>query len=229
MLLLTFDDHHVRSWHAVRELFADYAARVSFFVSEPDRLDAEEWRMLAELAADGHTVGAHGWRHLNAPERIAAGPGYLAEEVEPCVGLLRAHGFAPRTFAYPVSRRDAASDEVLGSVFTRLRGGIPVKADTELSTLDDLFVPLEEVAARRVLLGASIDTGRAFRPAGVTDASVAAALDRAATGGECLTLYGHAIAAEHEANHTSPARVEAVLAGAARLGLACRGFDELDA
>ncbi|MEU0565072.1 polysaccharide deacetylase family protein [Nonomuraea sp. NPDC005983] len=231
MLLLTFDDYFVRTWSAVRGLFTAYDARVSFFISEPDRLDAEEWRMLRDLAADGHTVGAHGWRHRWAPDRIAelGGDGYLAEDVTPCVELLRAQGFAPRSFAYPVSRHCEKSDQVLGGVFSRLRGGVPVKPAVDLSTLDDLFVPLAEVPSRRVLLGASIDTGKAFRPAGVGDASVSAALRRAADRQECLTLYGHAVADRHEANHTAPARVEAILAQAAELGLPCRGFDELDA
>ncbi|WP_030908315.1 polysaccharide deacetylase family protein [Streptosporangium amethystogenes] len=230
ILLLTFDDYFVPEWSAAREIFTRYGARVTFFISEPYKLGADDWRGLRELADDGHTVGAHGYRHLWAPDRIAAlgGDGYLREDVDPCLDALRGHGFEPRCFAYPVSRRDGASDEVLGRIFTRLRGGARIDPGTDLASADAIFVPAAEAAGRRVLLGAGVDTGKEFRPAGVSDASVRSALVRAAERAEAVTFYAHAIADRHQANHTAPGRVEAILAQASELGLGSLGFDDLD-
>ncbi|MEU5864254.1 MULTISPECIES: polysaccharide deacetylase family protein [unclassified Nonomuraea] len=230
ILLMTFDDFFVPEWSAMRGLFREYGARVTFFVSEPYRIDDDGWRRLRELADDGHTVGAHGYRHLWAPDRIAAlgGDGYLAEDVTPCLAALRAHGFEAACFAYPVSRRDERSDAVLGGVFHRLRGGARHPAEGGLDTVDEIFTPAAELAGRRVLIGAGIDTGKLFRPAGVDDASVRSALVRAAEREEAVTFYAHAVADSHECNHVSPARLETVLAQAAELGLDVLGFDDLD-
>lgn len=231
ILLLTFDDYFVSEWSTARRLFTEYGARVTFFISEPYKVDRDGWDRLRELAADGHAVGAHGLRHLWAPDRIAAvgGEGYLREDVEPCLEALRGQGFRPRSFAYPVSRRDEDSDRVLGEVFTRLRGGTGHPAEGGLDRLEEIFVPVADLPERRVLIGAGIDTGKQFKPAGVDDASVRSALRRAAARDEAVTFYAHAVAETHEANHLSPRRLESVLAQAAELGLRCRSFDELDA
>ncbi|MFB9208327.1 polysaccharide deacetylase family protein [Nonomuraea spiralis] len=230
ILLMTFDDFFVPEWSAMRGMFREHGARVTFFISEPYKLDDDAWRRLRELAGDGHTVGAHGLRHLWAPDRIAAlgGDGYLAEDVDPCLAALRAHGFEAASFAYPVSRRDERSDAVLGGVFRRLRGGTGHPAEGGLDTLDEIFTPVAEVAGRRVLIGAGIDTGKLFKPAGVDDASVRSALVRAAAREEAVTFYAHAVADSHECNHVSPARLEMVLTQAAELGLRVLGFDDLD-
>lgn len=227
VLLLTFDDFFVPEWSAAREILRRHGSRVTFFLSELDRV--ADWAPLRELAEDGHTVGAHGWRHLHAPDRIAAvgGPAYLREEIGPCVAGLRAEGFAPRSFAYPVSARDEGSDEVLCSVFARLRGGLSVPYDTQIAAVEEFFVPVDALAERRVLIGAGADTGKLFQPRGLGDASLLGGLRRAAERDECLTLYAHAIAGTHEANHISPERVGWLLDQAAELGLRALGFDDL--
>lgn len=231
ILLLTFDDYFVREWSAVRSLFTAYDSKVTFFISEPYKVDRDGWDRLRELASDGHTVGAHGLRHLWAPDRIAAvgADGYLREDVEPCLEALRGQGFEARSFAYPVSRRDEESDRVLGEVFTRLRGGTAPPAEGGLDRLEEIFVPVADLPTRKVLIGASIDTGKLFKPAGVDDASVRSALVRAARRDEAVTLYAHAVASTHEANHTSPKRLEFVLAQARELGLSILDFHQLDA
>ena len=229
-LLLTFDDFFVPEWSAARELLRSYDAHVTFFVSELDRLSDEDWPRLRELAADGHTVGAHGWRHLNAALRVAevGAKAYLREEIDPCVARLRSERLDPQYFAYPVSARSETSDAVLTTEFRRLRGGCAILDGTEPAEVDAIFTPIADLPQRRVLIGAGADNGRNFHPRGLTDAALAGALHRAADRNEALTLYAHAIADTHEANYITPARLTRLLDLAAELDLSCLGLNELD-
>ncbi|MCX4869277.1 polysaccharide deacetylase family protein [Streptomyces sp. NBC_00825] len=229
VLLLTFDDIFVPEWSTARELFAAHDARVSFFVSALDRLTPADWPLLRELAADGHTVGAHGLRHLNAAERVAevGSDTYLRDEVDPCVAGLRSEGLDPRTFAYPYSARSETSDALLTKVFTRLRGGLSVPEGRELADIGDFFVPVAELPERRILIGAGADNGAQHQPRGNSDAMLLGGLRRAAERGEVFTLIAHAIADTHEHNYIAPARIDWLLTQAAELGLRCLGFDDL--
>jgi peptidoglycan/xylan/chitin deacetylase (PgdA/CDA1 family) len=114
-LALSFDDAHVDDWFAMRGLLAAHGARVTFFVTRYDRQSAERRAELAQLAADGHAVEAHGLRHRNAPDYVEEhGLGaYLDEEALPSIDLLRADGFEPIAFAYPFGARTGELDRAL--------------------------------------------------------------------------------------------------------------------
>ncbi|MFF8914791.1 polysaccharide deacetylase family protein [Streptomyces sp. NPDC015032] len=228
-LLLTFDDRHVREWAAAAPLFRLYDARVTFFICEPDRLDRDDVRLLRRLADDGHTIGCHGMRHERAPEFIAAhGAGaYLDREVVPALESLRRLGFPSRSFAYPCSARDAGTDRLLLALFERLRGGVSADRRTDPSLTAELRVPAGDIAARRVLLGCSVDSGRGTVTYGDDLAGVVTALRRTADDGGVTTLYAHCVADAHEANHVTPARLEKLLALADGMSLPSVGFDEL--
>jgi peptidoglycan/xylan/chitin deacetylase (PgdA/CDA1 family) len=150
-VLLTFDDRHLASWSAVAPLLAAQEARVTFFVREPDLLDATERRLLRGLADDGHTVGAHGLRHRDAVARTDAlgAAGYLAEDVEPCVTELAAIlGSLPRSFAYPMNRRDERTDRALLGVFSLLRAGVR-RTGRPADAAGALVVPLLQASGTR--------------------------------------------------------------------------------
>lgn len=114
-LSLSFDDAHVDEWFALRELLADYDARVTFFVTRFDLLSDERRDKLHQLAADGHSIEAHGLRHRNAPEYVEERglAAYLEEEAVPSIDLLRADGFDPVAFAYPFGSRTGELDRAL--------------------------------------------------------------------------------------------------------------------
>lgn len=228
-LLLGFDDGHVRAWARQRPVFDRFGARVTFFVSAPDQLDPGERRLLRALAADGHSIGAHGLRHLKAPEAFAAdGPeAYVAREITPCVDALVEFGLAPRSFAYPNSRRDAGTDALLTPLFTRLRGGaIPRRSPVD-DVVDGLLVPGSEIAERRVIIGRGVDTGRGTMPHPHDHHVVDDLLARAATASAYLSLYAHDVAPASPANHVHPLRLEHLLRTAGDLGLPMIGFDDL--
>ncbi len=181
---------------------------------------------MCALAADGHTIGAHGLRHLDAPRVIAdeGADGYLAREIAPCLDALAGLGLTARTFAYPNSRRDAASDAALTTVFDRLRSGIPRTDDA--TTAARHVVPAARIDSTRVLIGRGIDTARG----GVThpdDPDVGVLLQVAADAPGYVTLYAHDIAATSAAHHVRPERLRFLLELGSHLGLPFLGFDDL--
>jgi hypothetical protein len=122
-LALGFDDAWVSEWFALRELFATRRARVTFFVSNFHELDPPQIEMLHALARDGHAIEAHGMGHRNAPDYVDRHglAAYLAVEIDPLLGAMRAHGFSPTTFAYPYGDRTTELDAALLERFTLLR------------------------------------------------------------------------------------------------------------
>jgi len=114
-LSLSFDDAHVDEWFDMRELLAGHGARVTFFLTRYDRLSAGRRDKLRQLAADGHSIEAHGLRHQVAPEYVEERglAAYMEEEAIPSIELLRADGFCPVAFAYPFGSRTGELDDAL--------------------------------------------------------------------------------------------------------------------
>lgn len=224
-LALTFDDRHVDSWVSARPLLDAVGARATFFLVEADLLDRREQSGVRTLLADGHSIGSHGARHRNADESIAAdgATAYLADEIDPSVQALRALGASAQTFAYPNSRRDEASDDILLTRFARLRTGGPRTADT-VAAARAVTAPGSSV---RVHPGRGIDTGRGEH-AHPADADVLSGMLRhLADHGGTLVLYAHDIAASSPANHIHPDRLRRILIEASGFGLDLVGMDAL--
>lgn len=65
-LALSFDDGHISNYVSARPLLEKYSCKAIFFVivgrigQSPDYMT---WDQLREMAALGHTIGAHGWSH----------------------------------------------------------------------------------------------------------------------------------------------------------------------
>jgi hypothetical protein len=114
-LSLSFDDAHVDEWFDMREMLAYYGAKVTFFVTRFDRLSEEQRDKLHQLAADGHSIEAHGLRHQNAPAYVEQHglDAYMEEEALPSIQLLRDDGFDPVAFAYPFGSRTGELDDAL--------------------------------------------------------------------------------------------------------------------
>lgn len=122
-LCLSFDDHAIAGWTALRPILRRHGARVTFYVDRSDRLDDEALAALRRLARDGHEIGAHGWRHRDAVAHAAevGVAAWLATEVLPSRDHLRALGFEVHTFAYPVGRGADSLDDALLEHFSRVR------------------------------------------------------------------------------------------------------------
>lgn len=124
-LALAFDDHAIDAWFAARELFAEYGARLTFFVSAYFQTTDEERAKLRQLAAEGHSIQAHSVRHLDARAYVRAhGLGaYLADEAQPSIDVLREAGHAPTAYAYPFGLNSEALDRAMLERVERVRVG----------------------------------------------------------------------------------------------------------
>jgi len=122
-LALSFDDHNLESWTALRPMFAHYNARVTFFVSGFPFLTEAERAQLHQLAADGHDIEYHSTNHFHASQYAAdhGAAAYVADDIVPGLEAMRADGFAPTIFAYPFGERSSVTDEALRPHFAHLR------------------------------------------------------------------------------------------------------------
>lgn len=114
-LALSFDDASVDAWFALRQMFQQYHARVTFFVSRYYSLGPRQRDELKLLASDGHDIEAHSVRHLHAPEYVEDHGlnTYVHDEVDPSLAVLRGDGFAVHAFAYPFGARTGELDDAI--------------------------------------------------------------------------------------------------------------------
>jgi peptidoglycan/xylan/chitin deacetylase (PgdA/CDA1 family) len=102
-LAFAFDDQAVDAWMATRDLFAAHGARVTFFVTRFENYTDDMKAELVQLAADGHDIEAHSVNHLHAGSYVHEHglDGYIADEVQPSIDILRTTGYAPTAYAFP--------------------------------------------------------------------------------------------------------------------------------
>jgi hypothetical protein len=114
-LALSFDDTFVDHWVALRPMFQQYHARITFFVSHYRNLNDEQHAELKLLAADGHDIEAHSVQHLRAPDYAEQHgiDAYLRDEMQPSIDALRADGFEVNAFAYPFGARTSELDHAI--------------------------------------------------------------------------------------------------------------------
>jgi peptidoglycan/xylan/chitin deacetylase (PgdA/CDA1 family) len=114
-LALSFDDTAVRAWTAALPLFAQYNARVTFFVSRYGAFYDEEKALVRALATAGHDIEPHTVNHLNGPAYVEAnGLGaYLRDEVWPSIDALETDGYTVSAFAYPFGARTREIDDAI--------------------------------------------------------------------------------------------------------------------
>jgi hypothetical protein len=114
-VVLSFDDAAVEDWLAGSDLYARYAARVTFFVAYYDHLHPEQRASLHTLADAGHAIEAHSVNHLRAPLYVEQKglTAYLRDEALPSIRWLRDDGFDVTTYAYPYGARTDELDDAL--------------------------------------------------------------------------------------------------------------------
>ncbi|HEX4421580.1 MAG TPA: polysaccharide deacetylase family protein [Kofleriaceae bacterium] len=122
-LALSFDDTFVDAWVALRPMFAQYHARITFFVSRYYEMSAEQRAGLKLLAADGHAIEAHTVHHLRAPDYVDENglDAYLHDELDPSIDELRADGFPVDAFAYPYGLRTGQIDDAIAKRVSVIR------------------------------------------------------------------------------------------------------------
>lgn len=143
-IAISFDDHFIKDWYALRPMFKKYNAKVTFFITCSDSLNSEEITLLKQLESEGHEIGFHGTIHGRATDLIAAhGPqGYIDTELAPGLGYLAAAGFKPTSYAHPGGNHNARVDSVL------LSNGFKILRDVAISRRKYSGIPLYIMAPR---------------------------------------------------------------------------------
>ena len=225
-LLLRFDDRNFAGWEKALPLFERHGAHATFFVY--GQIDARAVSTLRKLKSAGHSLGAHGIGHRKAVDALKkmGERAYFETEIRPQLVAAEKAGVPFRHFGYPCSQRDAASDALLLSRFDRIVGGgfWPEARAGRIDRCDELFVPVAEVAARRVWIGSSVG---ACAP--TVTGELARVIRRLADRGETALFYSHNIvsAEKHAANDISFAELEFLLKTAREAGVRVCGLDEL--
>lgn len=226
-LCLTFDDRHFNSWKREIPIFRKYGAHATFFVcGEFNRtaLDA-----IKELRDNGHSIGFHGVTHAKSPDLLEElGPEkYLEVEILPQIREAEAAGIPVKTWSYPMSRRNDATDALLQKYFKRLRTGCLWRksiADDPISAHDELFMAANDAPSVRNILSTPIPS--------VFDecmADVEEAIRRIRDRNEVLVLYAHNIRNDgvKDCHDISSEQLEAILAYSYTQGVPVIGLDEL--
>lgn len=225
-LVLTFDDRNFDDWLAALPLFDQYGVKATFFISGP--IDARALEVSRQLIAHGHAIGSHSVHHLKALDfvREHSMEEYLRQEIQPQLDAWHAAGIPITAFAFPSSSSDAATERALLQVFRHLRTGGPMAPGDRLSDCAPFFTPLAQVPARGALPSKGIDYAPTREDR--TFEQLDAALTRAATRGEVLTLYAHGIRRLGGKGHfITPQALEHLFTKARELKLAFYTFDQL--
>ncbi|MFB9864855.1 polysaccharide deacetylase family protein [Rufibacter immobilis] len=184
-LSLSFDDRAIDKWFDMRDIFKQYNARVTFFITQPDSLSQSEVEKLRILKQDGHEIGFHGTHHVVSEFYIRnkSYSEYFSYEITPGLKLMDSLGFKCTSFAYPYGSRYWFTDFLLLRKFKVLRGVSSVNKEKTLTKIDDIFFSLDK---NRKLSAVGIDVN-----SGVDEKMLENAINRAITRKEVLLLYGH--------------------------------------
>ena len=143
-IAISFDDHFINEWYALRPLFQKYHAKVTFFLVCSKSLTGDEVSKLKQLQKDGHEIGFHGTIHGKSTEMIEAfGPEKYAEtELRPGMKFMSDAGFYPTSYAHPGGNHNDQVDSVL------LANGFKILRDVAISRRVLFGIPLYTLAPR---------------------------------------------------------------------------------
>ena len=223
VLCLTFDDSHFDDWEAVIPLFEKYNARATFFAR--GELPPRHIAGMRRLSEAGHSIGLHGRLHVRAPVYLGehGTDTWLRDEILPQIDICRSAGLPTRNFAYPCNARTDETDGILqGQGFARLRSGLYARPG-DAGELDGAFFAGE---AGECLEMRALGLGKSY---GRGAAELLALLPRVAESNLVLSTFSHRICDNPPDNGISPQTLEKILSGAAALGIAVVGFDDLPA
>ena len=193
-IAISFDDHFLNEWYALRPLFQKYNAKVTFFITCGDSLTRDEVLKLKQLQKDGHEIGFHGTVHGKSTELIDAFGPAKYQEIELVKGLsyMSDAGFHPTSYAHPGGNHNDQVDSVL------LANGFKILRDVAISRRILFGIPLYTLAPRvmnwiyydfdseRIVDALLID-----EDSGLTEPEMKEALEKAKTDNKALMLFGH--------------------------------------
>lgn len=190
---ISFDDRFIADWYALRPLFKEFGAKVTFYITG-DTLTAREAGMLRILQEEGHEIGFHGTIHGDARQllRDHGAEGYLSIEIRPGLNYLRSLGFDPVSYAHPGGTSAAATDSaLLANGFVTLREVSKAERyfrGVKLYHLPPAAMPhiYYDFDGRKSFYALQID-----RETSLSVEEMGKALEKARREGKVLMLFGH--------------------------------------
>ena len=190
---ISFDDHFIDEWFALRPLFNQYGAKVTFFVTCPDTLTADEVSKLKQLESDGHEIGFHGTVHAKSTELIAGGPeAYIQTELTPGLAHMAKAGFKPTSYAHPGGNHNDRVDSVL------LASGFKILRDVAISRRKLMGFQMYALAPRLMPWTyyafdkeQIVDALLIDEDSGITDVEMVEALETAKRTNKALMMFSH--------------------------------------
>lgn len=193
-IAISFDDHFINEWYALRPLFQKYDAKATFFVTCGDSLTDDEIFKLKQLQQDGHEIGFHGTIHGKSTEMMAAyGPGkYIETELLPGLKYLSDAKFYPTAYAHPGGNHNDRVDSVL---FAK---GFKILRDVAVSRRIVYGIPIYTLAPRRMNWiyydfdhKKQVDALLFDQDSGISNEEIRKAITKARDTGTALMLFGH--------------------------------------
>lgn len=222
-ICLSFDDRSISEWHDCRNLFNQYDAKCTFFITQFDQLNSDEIHMLQDLQNDGHEIASHGAQHEIAEFYIKEHGyhKYLKDEVDNSIKKMSESGFTPTSFSYPYGSDFWFTDALLLKRFKRLRKVAVLRKGLEVDQLEEIYYSFD---GARVLSSLAIDNNTQ-----ITTRQINQALDRASTNSEVAMLFAHTPnnSIDEDKHMISKKRLEKLLLRAKKKGLLFYTFESL--
>lgn len=181
---ISFDDRTIDQWFELRELYNQYNARVTFFVTRFDSLTPAQVEKLRVLQSDGHEIGFHGALHVVSERYIReySMEEYLTNEIVNGINTMNRNGFYPTSFSYPYSAKYKGTDEELLKYFYVLRNEVVLREEDNIVDAGVFF----KHDGSRLVNAIAIDRNSALTPE-----QLKAGMEHAARTKQVLLLYGH--------------------------------------
>ncbi|CAA6808226.1 MAG: Unknown protein [uncultured Thiotrichaceae bacterium] len=227
-VVLSFDDTYVKQWYDYFGQRTDNdEVKATFFVSYWHTLSDAEIDKLRLLRAKGHEIGNHTYSHKGVagdynfdPSRVQE---YLGDQIIPSLLNMRADGFSPVSFSYPSGERNEVYDAAVRQYFPYLRTTFTDVSREMFQTGEIFHGPNDQY---EVLAGDGIDNSY-NNPV----AEIEAALLRAKTNNEIVTVYAHRILADGSPDADHPygirgSKLDRLIVAAKEMGLKFYTFEE---
>lgn len=193
-IAISFDDHFINDWYALRPLFKKYNARVTFFLTCPDSLTADEIVKIKQLQKEGHEIGFHGTIHGNATEMLKSqgAQKYIETELKPGLENLARIGIKPTSYAHPGGNHTDQADSIL------LASGFKILRDVAQAERKLFGIPVYHFAPRimnwiyyqfdneKIVDALMIDEGT-----NISESEIKEALKKAKDTNKAIMLFGH--------------------------------------
>lgn len=193
-IAISFDDHFINDWYALRPLFRKYNAKVTFFLTCSDSLTTDEIVKIKQLQKDGHEIGFHGTVHGNATAMIESGgrQKYIETELEPGLKHLAKIGIKPTSYAHPGGNHTDQADSIL------IANGFKILRDVAQAERKLFGIPVYHFAPRimswiyypfnkkQIVDALMIDEGT-----NISESEIKEALKKAKDTNTAIMLFGH--------------------------------------